>query len=74
MVFKFNICVTHHSGKTSNDFGVKRLKVKVTTEDSLHLPTNSFPDDKSCLDQSIVQTSHIYITHCLRKTQIDLGV
>ena len=39
MVLKqeLHICVTHPSGKTPIDFGVKRPKFKVIGEGSLHL-------------------------------------
>ena len=37
-----------------------------TGQGSWHLPTNSFPDNTSCLDESIASIAfkhHLYITH-----------
>ena len=49
VVFELDLGITHSSGNTPVDLGVKRFKVKVTGKCSLHLPTNLFPDDISCL-------------------------
>ena len=49
-VFKLHIRISHHSGKIPIDFGVKRLNIKVTCLVSLHLLTNFFMDDSSCLN------------------------
>ena len=51
--------MTHHSGKAPINFGVKRLKVKVTGEGILHLPTNSFPGNNSCLHMLIITCLHV---------------
>ena len=42
-------------------FGVKGSKVKVTSEGSICLPANLFPDDNSCLDWSVVFKLHMHI-------------
>ena len=71
-VTKLNIYITHHSRRPLMiDFWVKRSMVKVTGQGSLHMATNSFRDDNSCFDQSIILKLHTCITYHSGKTPIN---